>query len=299
MNTILWNILRTSTDKLPPAWKRKLKLFYYKSKKRIIDLVYAYSYPDLLQALREVGINCGDIVMVHSSFSPFSGFRGNGKDIIRAFKEAIGAKGTLLMVSMPYIGSSREYLEKTKVFDVNRAISMMGLISETFRRQKDVVRSLHPTHPILAFGPQANWFVQGHENCLYPCGPGSPFEKLAQKDGKVLFFDASLNTFTFFHYLEHLIQDKLPFSLYGEEILEVKVVNANGQKIEVKTKAFSFEAIRKRRSDILWQKLLAAKKIKKRRIGTTDLRLVKVRDAISCVNDMTARGEFFYEFRSR
>lgn len=297
MNTILRNILRSSTDKLPPAWKRKLKLFYCKSRKRIIDLVYAYSYPDLLQALREVGVNCGDIVMVHSSFSLFSGFRGNGKDIIRAFKEAIGAKGTLLMVSMPYTGSSREYLEKTKVFDVNRTISMMGIISETFRRQKNVIRSLHPTHPILAFGPQANWFVHEHENCLYPCGHGSPFEKLVQKDAKVLFFDAPFTTFTFFHYLEHIIQNKLPFSLYGKEILDVKVINAKGKEIGVKTRVFSFEAIRKRRSGILWKKLLAAKKIKKRRIGMTDLRLVKVKDAISCVNDMTARGEFFYEFR--
>lgn len=120
---------------------------------------------------------------------------------------------------------------------------------------------------------------------------------LVDEEWVVKSHDAKKNTFTFFHYLEHLVQDKLPFSLYGEEIFEVKVVNAKGKEIGVKTKAFSFEAIRKRRSDILWKKLLAAKKIKKGRIGTTDLRLVKVRDAISCVNDMTARGEFFYEFR--
>ena len=297
MNTILSNMLRTLTNKLPPARKQKLKSFYYKSKKRITDLVYAYSYPDLLQALRGVGVNCGDILMVHSSFSPFSGFQGNIQDIIRAFKEVIGAEGTLLMVSMSYTGSSREYLENTKAFDVNRTISMMGLISEMFRRQKDVVRSLHPTHPVLAFGPLANWFVQSHENCIYPCGPGSPFEKLAQKDGKVLFFDVPFNTFTFFHYLEHLIQDKLPFPLYEEAVFEVKVVNTNGKKIEVKTKVFSFEAVRKRRPEILEKKLLAEKKIKKCRIGMTDLRLVKVKDAISCVNDMTRREEFFYEFK--
>ena len=86
------------------------------------------------------------------------------------------------MPSLPYGGSTYKYLKETRVFDVNRTVSQMGLIPEIFRRQEYVVRSLHPTHPVVAFGALANWFVQGHENCLYGCGPGSPFEKLAEKN---------------------------------------------------------------------------------------------------------------------
>lgn len=283
-------------DFLPPAMKQRLKSLYYKNRKRIIDIAYSYSYPELLEALIDLGINTGDALMVHSSVSPFSGFQGTPQDIIRAFKEAIGPEeGSLLMVSMPYTSSTYKYLKKTEAFYVNRTISKMGIVSEIFRRQKDVVRSLHPTHPVLAFGPWANWFVQEHENCLFPCGPGSPFEKLAQKDGKVLFFDAPFNTFTFMHYIEHLIQDKIPFPLYAEEIFEVKVFDVRGRETKVKTKAFSSEAAQKRRAEILEKKMLDAKKIKKHRIGMTNLELLRVRDAISCTNDMTRKGELFYE----
>jgi len=76
---------------LPPASKQRLKSLYHKTKKTIINIACSYSYPELCKALKSLGINSGDVLMVHSSFSPFSGFRGNGKDIIRAFKEAIGA----------------------------------------------------------------------------------------------------------------------------------------------------------------------------------------------------------------
>ena len=63
--------------------------------------------------------------------------------------------------------------------------SRMGILSEMFRRQKDTRRSLNPAHPVLAAGPLASWFVEGHEECAYSCGPGSPFEKLIEKDAKL------------------------------------------------------------------------------------------------------------------
>lgn len=281
---------------LSPARKRRLKSIYYKFKRRLIDLVYAYSYADLLKTLRSLGLHSGDILMVHSSFGPFNGFQGTPHDVIKALKEVLGPdEGTLLMVSLPYTGSAREYLKKIKWFDVNRTISRMGLISEIFRRQKDVVRSLHPTHPVLACGPLAAWFIEGHEQCIYPCGPGSPFEKLAQKNGKVLFFDVPFNTITFIHYLEHCIQDRLPFPLYGQEIFSVKVVDAEGTEKEVRTRAFSNEAVQKRRPGILEKELLATRRIKKQRIGRTSLGLVEVQDVISCVNEMTGKGLLFYE----
>ena len=81
---------------------------------------------------------------------------------------------------------------------------MMGLVSEYFRRRPDVVRSLHPTHPILVHGPDAEAIVAAHPACLYPCGPDTPFDRLLALDGKVVFFNVEFAVFTFFHYLEHL-----------------------------------------------------------------------------------------------
>ena len=199
------------------------------------------------------------------------------------------------MPSLPYGGATYEYLSQIKVFDVKRTVSRMGLISEIFRRQKDVIRSLHPTHPILASGKLAQWFVQNHESCLYGCGPGSPFEKLGKKNGKVLFFDTRF-TFTYIHYLEHLIKDELPFPLYTDESYKVNVIDDKGKELTVITKAYSVEAVKRRRATILFNKMLDAKMVKKQRIGMTNLMLVNVEDAMICVKDMIRRGEFFYEF---
>ena len=96
----------------------------------------------------------------------------------------------------------------------------MGVITEVFRHTPGVVRSINPAHPILAWGPAASWLIADHENTLYSCGKGSPFEKLVHIQAKALFFDVSLRSMTFFHYLEDLFQDTLPVKLYEEMPVE-------------------------------------------------------------------------------
>ena len=280
---------------IPPEKRKKLKPIYYRFKKRLSNTDYSFSYLDLVQSLKSVGIEIGDALMVHSSFSPFNGFQGKPHDVIKAIKEVTGDKeGTILMPSLPYNGATYEYLSQIKVFDAKRTVSRMGLISEIFRRQKDVVRSLHPTHPILAYGKLAQWFIQNHESCLYGCGPGSPFDKLGQKNGKVLFFNTRF-CFTYIHYLEHLIKDELPFPLYTGENYRIKVIDDRGKELTVFTKAFSVETVKRRRANILFNKMSHAKMVKKQRIGMTNLMLVNVKDAMLCVKDMIRKGEFFYE----
>ena len=105
---------------------------------------------------------------------------------------------------------------------------MMGLVSEYFRRRPDVVSSLHPTHPILVHGPDAEAIVAAHPACLHPCGPGTPFDRLLALDGKVLFFNVEFAVFTFFHYLEHLVSADLPFRLYTDEPSVVPVIDRHG-----------------------------------------------------------------------
>ena len=68
----------------------------------------------------------------------------------RVFLDVLGPTGNLLMVSLPYRSSSLQYLSTLKCFDVRKTPSMMGLVSAYFRRRAGVLRSLHPTHPVLA-----------------------------------------------------------------------------------------------------------------------------------------------------
>jgi aminoglycoside 3-N-acetyltransferase len=232
--------------------------------------------------------------MVHSSFSMTSGFTGSPGDFIDGLLEAVGPEGHLLMVSMPYMSSTFEYLQQGKIFDVRKTVSHMGIVSETFRRRSGVLRSQHPTHPILASGPKATWLVEDHEKCLYPCGLRTPFDKLLRLGGKVLFFDVSFFTFTFFHYLEERIKDRLDFSLFFPEPFEVPFIDLDGNRQVMRTFVYTLEANRRRRPQILKDELDRLHLVKECRLGNSHLQLVNNEDAVRCLDEMTARGIFFY-----
>ena len=59
---------------------------------------------------------------------------------------------------------------------------------------------------------------------------------------------------------------------------------------------FRFEKSILNHTDILLNKMLDTKMVKKQRIGMTNLMLVNVDDALLCVKDMIRKKEFFYDF---
>lgn len=256
----------------------------------------SYSPDALSAALHSLGVKQGDAMMLHSGFSELSGFRGSIDNLIDTFESSVGDEGHLLMVTLAYRDSAFEYLKRLKRFDVRRTPSMMGMVSELFRRRPDVLRSLHPTHPVAAGGPRATWFIAGHELCAHPCGPGSPFERLAEVDGCCVFFNTPFATFTFFHHLEHLVAHRLPFPLYTAETFGVDVVDAQGQSLRVTTHAFDPSVIGRRRFAVLEAELRSRGHIKSLRLGATTLELIRVKDAIDTTLDMAETKRFFYAF---
>ena len=194
-------MLQQILTRLSPVQKSKLRGWYHKGKVGFVQRFRSYDPATLKKSLAaEFGIGAGDTLLVHSAYGPLTGFQGSPNDLIDTLLEAIGPSGNLMMVSMPFFSSASEYLRKANVFDVRKTASKMGLISETFRRRPGVVRSLHPTHPVLVYGPAAEAMVSGHEDCMYPCGPGSPYEKFMELNGRVLFYGVTEFHFTFHHF---------------------------------------------------------------------------------------------------
>jgi len=257
--------------------------------------VRGYDPPQLLAALRRLGVQPGDTVMLHSAFSGQHGFRGSIDQLIDVFVEAVGAEGHLLMVSLPYRNAALDWLQSGRRFDVRKTPSMMGLVSESFRRRPGVQRSLHPTHPILIHGPQAERFIAAHPDCPYPCGPGTPFDELARANGRVVFLNVPLDMFTFFHYLEHMVSPTLPFPLYTDTPFDAPVIDATGQARTVRTYAFAREAIQRRRPERLYEALRAGGLVAAQRVGATRLLAVRVQDAIACTRSLQAQGKLFYD----
>lgn len=233
--------------------------------------------------------------MLHSAFGSQYGFLGSPDDLADAFIAAVGPAGHLLMVSLPYRSSALDYLQRSRQFDVRKTPSMMGLVSEYFRRRAGVVRSLHPTHPILVLGPKADWFVADHPDCLHPCGPNTPFDRVFQANGKAVFLNVPLATFTFFHYLEHLVAPYLPFSVYTDTLFDVPVIDAQGNTRMVRTHVYTENTIRRRRFPILEEELRRRGHVRSARIGASRLLAVDVRDAVETVLAMHRAGRYFYD----
>jgi len=275
--------------------KNKLRLLRRRSRRLAVRMFRSYGPAELIAALRAAGVSAGDSIMLHSAFDPDHGFLGTSSEVTDAFVEAVGPQGTLLMVSLPYRTSALEYLRTLDRFDVRRTPSAMGLMSEFFRRREGVLRSLHPTHPVLASGRLADWLVAGHEDCRHPCGPGSPFARFLEADGKVVFFNVGFEYLTFFHYLEHMVSPRLPFPLYTKELFEVPVLDRQGTARIVHTYAFSLEAIRRRRFPRLEQWVRERGLIHEVRVGASRILVTRVREIANLVEEKAARGEYFYD----
>ena len=212
-------------------------------KHKIARVIFSYGEAELLQALHSLSIHQGDTLMVHASWHANNCFRGTPMDFIAALKTAVGPNGLLTMTSLPYHNqSSADYLAQGQPMDIRRTPSRMGLLTEVFRRDPETKRSLSPTHPVLAWGENAAEFVADHDKIEIPFGPTSPFERLVERDGKILLVDASLASITFTHYLEDRFKDRLPASLYEPEPMDGRVIDEDGNLIGVPTYVISKRA---------------------------------------------------------
>jgi len=272
--------------------KRALKARVNKAKLRLVTTFRSYDATALIAALRGMGISESDTLLVHSNFEPLSGFKGSPNDVVDALAGFVGREGNLLMVSIPFRGSAYDHLALGKTFDVRKTMSMMGLITEMFRRRPGTRRSLHPTHPVLAVGKDADWLVADHERCRYPCGPGSPFEKFRTLGGKILFYDVGFGAITFFHYVEHLLAPDLPFPVYDERVFETPVLDAGGARHTVTTQAYTREYPRS--AEKLEQEMVREGKIATARVGNSRLLLATAEDVVACQTAMVRAGRYPY-----
>lgn len=249
---------------------------------------------DILKQLRDAGIQKGDHLLVHSSMSKIGYVDGGAEAIIQALLSAVGSEGNLLMPSFPATGRNKDYLDQHPVFDVRITPSAMGKITETFRMMPGTKRSLHPTDPVLAYGPLADYFTSGHLGQLTPYNEASPFRRLAEKKGKILMLGTTLNgAGTSLHTLEDAVD--FPFPVYLKRIYEVTVIDDKGNSHLVKTKVHNPEMSAKRNCDALKPLFIRHHVLKQFIIGEADCLLIDAEKMFNVmVQEFTLNGVTMY-----
>ena len=91
-------------------------------------------------------------------------------------------------------------------FDVRTTPSSVGILSELFRKRPGVIRSLHPTHSVAAYGRDTAEFTAGHEKANTPIPKGSPWWKLLERRGKILFIGTGISCNTFLHGMDEWLE---------------------------------------------------------------------------------------------
>ena len=205
---------------------------------------------ELKQSLLNAGIQPGDHIMVHASLSKMGFIEGGADTAVDVLKEAVGTLGIVLMPTSPIARLQLDYVSDNPLFDVLNTPSAMGKISEVFRTSDGVVRSYHPTEPVAAWGAKAYEYIKDHTTKNTPYHWDSPYGKLIQHGGKILYVGVTLdNAGTHLHTLEDALDVGVP--VYYSKEFKLSVCDYEGNEMIVATKVHNPEYSKKRRCDEL------------------------------------------------
>ena len=162
--------------------------------------------PEFRTALGRLGFSRGRTVWVQSSWNEFYNINAKPSEIIGVMRDLLGPDGTLVMPAFPLEPDA------SKVLEIDTAPASTGLLTEVFRRTRDVERSIHLTS-VCAAGPGAHYLVQDHHHDRFAWGEKTPFCRLVGQDARFVSFGLGRRPghFTPLHSVECLLYDEVPF----------------------------------------------------------------------------------------
>jgi len=191
--------LKPHAERLYRRMYRRLSALDRKLDKRTLP---QEEFTDLLV---ELGVTTGATVIVHSSMDEIARRvpRMTALRVIQILQNLLGQEGTLLMPTFPFLGRQLDYVTTNPVFNPRKTASKVGLITECFRRMPGVVRSLHPTHSVAAWGKHARELTGSH-HLGGTFGENSPYCKVQQFAGLVIGLGVRLRRMSIVHAPEEL-----------------------------------------------------------------------------------------------
>ena len=165
-----------------------------------------YTKEALKKDLKNMGLTGTEAIMIHSSMKTIGEVEGGVDAVVDAFMEFF-KEGLLMLPTHTWAQMSKEY----STFDPATEPACVGILPNVFRGREGVVRSLHPTHSIAAYGKDASEYIKGEENATTPCPPGGCWDRLREVNGKILLLGVTHGRNTFIHSVDEAlgVKDRL------------------------------------------------------------------------------------------
>lgn len=178
----------------------------------------------IMNTLKELGIQKGDMVLVHSSFKSMGLVDGGAETVISAFLDVIGEEGTLVFPTLVQQDFGNAY----KTWHMDKP-SDVGYLTNYFRKREGSIRSDQATHSVAACGKYAAYLTEthGHTHKRFgnmgdtPFSADSPWEKMYKMNAKKVLLGVDERKLTFRHlaeymYIEECLDSIKHLPCYGE-----------------------------------------------------------------------------------
>jgi len=164
------------------------------------------------QALQNIGIEKGDIILVHLDATPalkgcnFNSWADALELLKKCFLNVLGPTGTLIVPTFNFdFCKGKAYCDKNTT-------SQTGMFSNYILYDNKSYRSFHPILSFAAVGPDAKNICDNISKSSF--GKGSVFHKIHQLNSKIVFFNIGFRVCTFIHYVEQSLGVNYRFLKY-------------------------------------------------------------------------------------
>lgn len=230
----------------------------------------------LADDLTTLGVEPGDVLLVHASYRAVRPVEGGPAGLIAALRQAVGDGGTLVMPSWTE--------DDDAVFDqtTTPVAADLGITAAMFARTPGVVRSAHP-FAFAAVGPHAE-AITADPLPTPPHRLESPVGRVWEHDGKVLLLGVGHDSNTTIHLAESFA--RVP---YG--VAKHCTVEGDGRPMRIDYLENDHCCQRFALAD----EWLRSRGVQREgRVGNADARLIRSRDLITVVRERLERDPLVF-----
>lgn len=185
-----------------------------------------FTKEDIRNQLKEMNAPKNSVVLMHTSLKAIGETEGRAEGLLETLTEYFTEEGGLFLVPT-HTWSNLKYPEKITM-DMNSDETCIGVFPSVALRHPSGVRSLHPTHSMVAFGDmkKAEEYVKGEENINTSTSAKGCYGKLYDYDGYVLLVGVGQERNTYIHAVEEMLS--VPFRL-SENAVRTTIKLKNGE----------------------------------------------------------------------